>query len=78
MPLDLGSLEKSGFALNAALAKSDDLVFMSGLDDVARNRMKSGVIQHFESTYEFCWKFMKRWLEMNLSPAIAGGLECTE
>ena len=74
MPLDLSSLEKSVAALNAALAKSNDSEFMSALDDVATSLVKSGVIQHFEFTYELCWKFIKRWLDMNISLTIADGV----
>lgn len=74
MPLDLGSLEKSVAALRASVAKSEDGEFMRGLDDVARNTMRSGVIQHFEFTYELCWKFVKRWLETNVTPAIGDGV----
>ncbi len=73
MPLDLGNMEKSVAALNAALAKSNDSEFMNGLDDVATNLVKSGVIQHFEFTYELCWKFMKRWLETNIGPTVGDG-----
>lgn len=74
MPLDLASLRKSVVALNAVLGKSDDAAFMRGLDEIARNAIKSGVILHFEFTYEFCWKFMKRWLETNVSPTAADGV----
>jgi nucleotidyltransferase substrate binding protein (TIGR01987 family) len=74
MPLELDSLRKAVAALNGVLAKSDDAEFMRGLDEIARNAVKSGAIQHFEFTYELCWKFIKRWLETNVSPTVADGV----
>jgi nucleotidyltransferase substrate binding protein (TIGR01987 family) len=74
MPLKLDSLRKAVAALSDVLTESDDLDFMSGIDEVARNAIKSGVIQHFELTYELCWKFMKRWLEMNMSATAVDGV----
>lgn len=62
IPLELESLEKAVVAFGAVLAKSEDAAFMDGLDDVARNAVKAAVIQHFEFTYERCWKFIRRWL----------------
>jgi hypothetical protein len=50
MPLELRSLRKAVSALGAVLAKSHDAEFMRSLDEVARNAIKSGVIQHFEFT----------------------------
>jgi nucleotidyltransferase substrate binding protein (TIGR01987 family) len=32
------------------------------------------VILHFEFTYELCWKFIKRWLEMNVSATAVDGV----
>ena len=74
MALELSSLQKAVSALAGVLAKSDDTEFMSQLDEVTRNAIRAGVIQHFEFTYELCWKFVKRWLEMNISPTAADGV----
>lgn len=74
MPLELESLEKAINAIQKVLAKSEDSVFMESVDEIARDAIKSGVIQHFEFTYELCWKFMKRWIEMNVSAAEVDGV----
>ena len=74
MALELESLQKAVAALTGVLAKSSDAEMMSRLDEVTRNAVKSGAIQHFEFTYELCWKFIKRWLEMNTSPGAADGV----
>ena len=69
--LELSGLQKAVSALAGVLAKSDHAEFMSQLDEIARNAIKAGVVQHFEFTYELRWKFIKRWLEMNISPGVA-------
>ena len=47
-------------------------MFVQSADEV--EVIKAGVIQNFEFTYELCWKLMKRWLEMNLSPGLMEGV----
>ena len=74
MALELGSLQKAVSALAGVLAKSDDREFMSRQDEVTRNAIRSGVILHFEFTYELCWKFIKRWLETNVSATAIDGV----
>lgn len=73
MPLELDSLRRAVSAFRGVLALSDDGDFMGRLDEVAQNAIKSGAIQHFEFTYELCWKSIKRWLKMNVGPTVAEG-----
>src|SRR3989339_681433 len=60
MPLDLSSLKKAVDSLDRAIK-----VAVGSRNPVQDEVIRAGVIQNFEFTYELCWKFMKRWLELN-------------
>jgi len=64
-PLDLGSLEQATAALQGALQVTSSPQFKA-LDDTWRNTLLAGVVQHFEFTFELCWKMLKRQLEREL------------
>lgn len=68
MPLDLSSFQKAIHALEETLKRSNDEDLMSTLDDVTQLAVKAGAIQHFEFTYELCWKFIRRWIRVNSTP----------
>ncbi|MBN2313361.1 MAG: nucleotidyltransferase substrate binding protein [Sedimentisphaerales bacterium] len=74
MKLDLSSLRKAVESLEKALNVANDEIFMSRLNDDQKKTVRAGVIQNFEFTYELCWKFMRRWLEVNLGMAYVAGV----
>jgi nucleotidyltransferase substrate binding protein (TIGR01987 family) len=68
MKLDLSSLRKAVESLERALKVANDNVFMAKLNPDQVNAIRAGVIQNFEVAYEFCWKFIQRWLRQNITP----------
>lgn len=71
MNLDFSSLQKAVFALERALVVLNDKPFVRSSPET--ETIRAGVIQSFEFTYELCWKFIKRWLEVNVDPTIVAG-----
>lgn len=74
MKLDLSSLRKAMESLEKALNVANDEMFISRLNDDQKETVRAGVIQNFEFTYELCWKFMRRWLEVNLGTTYVAGV----
>lgn len=68
MNLDLSKMENALLQLEQVSARSRDQSFMSQQDDITRNAIRAGAIQHFEIVYEMCWKFLQRWLRENSTP----------
>jgi nucleotidyltransferase substrate binding protein (TIGR01987 family) len=69
--LDLSSLRKAVNALGQVLERCEDEALTSSLDPITRNALRAGAIQHFEFTFELCWKFMQRWIRLNRGPGDA-------
>lgn len=74
MKLDLSSLQKAIISLQKALQITEEKILQEKPDDDELELMKAGVIQNFEFTYELCWKFMKRWIEINIGSEIVDGV----
>ncbi len=62
MALDLSNLKKAVESLETALQQSASSEAAT-LSPKLREVVRAGVIQHFEFTYELCWKMLKRYLE---------------
>lgn len=80
MPLDLENLQNAIGSLDQALVVSqafedlENAPLMGGTPEAWRRVVQSGVIKHFEFTYELSWLFIKRWLEANVSPSAGDGV----
>lgn len=73
MALDLSSLQKAVGSLERAVRVAA-LKIKCPAEKDEEEVIRAGVIQNFEFTYELCWKFMKRWLEINLGRAVVDGI----
>ena len=74
MKLVLNSLESAIASMDRALKFADKRLCLEDIDEEEKEVIRAGVVQNFEFTYELCWKFMKRWIEENISTEIADGV----
>jgi nucleotidyltransferase substrate binding protein (TIGR01987 family) len=73
LPLDLGSLRAALQALGDAMDVVSSPEF-AVVDPRWQNTLVAGVVQHFEFTFELCWKMLKRQLEREVpSPSELDG-----
>ena len=73
LPLDLGSLRAALQALGDAMDVVSSPEF-AVVDPRWQNTLVAGVVQHFEFTFELCWKMLKRQLEREVpSPSDLDG-----
>lgn len=77
MALNLSSLQKAADSLQRAVKVASSQI-KGKVDTDVEEVIRAGVIQNFEFTYELCWKFMKRWLEINIGNAVVDGISRKE
>lgn len=74
--LDYSSLQKAVTRLDESLNVVEQ--YSTEKASALSRTLISGVVQHFEFTYELSWKFIKRWLGENLGKSQVDGLSRQE
>ncbi len=73
MALDLSSLQKGVASLERSIGVAGSEI-KGEVDTDIEEVIRAGVIQNFEFTYELCWKFIQRWLEVNVGASYVSGI----
>lgn len=73
MILELSSFDSALKSLTRALEYAKERFEIAEVSTTEEEMIKAAITQNFEFTYELCWKFMKRWLELNLTPGMLSG-----
>jgi nucleotidyltransferase substrate binding protein (TIGR01987 family) len=77
MALDLSSLQKAVSSLESAINVANSQI-KGEVDTAIEQVIRAGVIQNFEFTYDLCIKFIKRWIEANISGSNPDGITYKE
>lgn len=78
MDIDFTSMRDSIESLKSAINIYDEFSVTQPDNSQLLKVLQAGVIQNFAFTYEQCWKFMKRWIENNISQGITIGISRRE
>lgn len=78
MALNLTSLVNSIKSLEKSISTYNKLSKNESVTKDDLETIKAGVIQNFEVPYEQSWKFMKRWINENVSPDLSDAVSRKE
>ncbi len=78
MALNLTSLVNSIKSLEKSISTYNKLSKNESVTKDDLETIKAGVIQNFEVSYEQSWKFMKRWINENVSPDLSDAVSRKE
>ncbi|MBE1555640.1 HI0074 family nucleotidyltransferase substrate-binding subunit [Sporosarcina limicola] len=74
MKLDLYSIKKAANSMERSLQVVSSELKAEEIDEDLLEVVKAGVIQNFAFTYELCWKYIRRWFDLNISRDFTSGL----
>jgi len=78
MELELTPLRKAVKCMDDSIKIVHNSEIIKKLDLATIKLLRAGVIQNFEVTFELCWKFMKKYLKINLGSEYVDGIHRKE